>query len=310
MLENRSDKGEARLARLLEGLFSGMNHAVDNRVAALLGLVETEDLRPVAARRIREGGETITRLFRLFRHAVANGGTESVSPGPFCELAGGLLRRETGLSLNIRLAPDLPEFKASPALLFDALLDTAKRIPDEGFGVVVLALTGEGGRVRIRVGGEPGGGGQGVVFWEADYPAAFSGRTEPVTRTGQAPATVLVVDDEAFVRNLATRMLERMGHETVSAASCLAARKILAETETVACVLLDLNMPGTDGATCMTALREISPGIPVVIVSGYVESGDKAVEGADACLGKPFGLEELDRVVREVMERRIPLENR
>ncbi|MFO7785185.1 MAG: sigma-54-dependent transcriptional regulator [Thermodesulfobacteriota bacterium] len=114
-------------------------------------------------------------------------------------------------------------------------------------------------------------------------------RPKPIKR-------VLVVDDEAVVRNGIRRALEGRGTEAVLAADGMEALALL-DHQPFDLVLLDIRMPDMDG---MSALREIQsrhPGTPVIMITGY-PTIDTAVEctklGAQDYLVKPFRLADLE----------------
>jgi DNA-binding NtrC family response regulator len=102
------------------------------------------------------------------------------------------------------------------------------------------------------------------------------------------PATVLVVDDAAFVRNWAGEVLARHGHRVLVASGADEALA-LARTETIDVVVSDVVMPRTDGLDLVAQLHELVPGIPAILMSAYSERialKGAAVEGR--YLQKPF----------------------
>jgi CheY-like chemotaxis protein len=74
--------------------------------------------------------------------------------------------------------------------------------------------------------------------------------------------------------------------------------------EEIRCVLSDLTMPQMDGWETLTALRKLSPGIPVILSSGYDEAHVMAGEHPErpnAFLGKPYHLKELSETINRVL---------
>ncbi|MBF0497790.1 MAG: response regulator, partial [Deltaproteobacteria bacterium] len=113
---------------------------------------------------------------------------------------------------------------------------------------------------------------------------------------------VLVVDDEAMVRNMAQTVLERLlGYKVLTAGDGFEAVKIFrAHKDEVCLVLLDLSMPGMNGWQTLTKLRTLQPGIPVILASGYDEAQvmkEKQVERPQAFLHKPYQLSDLKQAV-------------
>jgi DNA-binding response OmpR family regulator len=108
---------------------------------------------------------------------------------------------------------------------------------------------------------------------------------------------VLVADDDATLRSLFQRGLERAGLRVILASNGREAIEMLAQ-ETVSVAVMDLNMPVLDG---LATLREIRASerfrrLPVVLVTGSdAESSTirAATDGANDCITKPVGLDEL-----------------
>lgn len=118
--------------------------------------------------------------------------------------------------------------------------------------------------------------------------------------------TVLVVDDERNIRSMILRLLEAMELDAASAGSGEEALA-LAEEKAPDLVLLDLRLPGMDGMEVLRRLRrpERPPQVAILTAHGTVDNAVEAMKlGAVDFLRKPFGVEELRRVVAEALERR------
>ena len=120
-------------------------------------------------------------------------------------------------------------------------------------------------------------------------------------------ARVLVVDDEAGIREFLSEALADDDHEVAVAASGEAAWARL-EREGFDLVLTDLSMPGMDGLELLRRVREAQPEVEVVVITahGKVDSAVEAMRlGAFDYLQKPIGsLAELRLLVRRAAERR------
>lgn len=119
-----------------------------------------------------------------------------------------------------------------------------------------------------------------------------------------AKAHILVVDDEAELRETIAEYLCLHGYEVTTADGGAEARKQLAEKR-VDLVLLDLHMPGEDGLSLTRHLREHwHGGIIMVTAAGEVVDRIVGLEvGADDYVGKPFDLRELLARVKSVLRR-------
>jgi CheY-like chemotaxis protein len=80
-------------------------------------------------------------------------------------------------------------------------------------------------------------------------------------------ARILVVDDNAAARRSLVELLSRSGYEVIEAADGFEATQIWHEAR-ADLAILDLFMPGKDGIELMREFRQLSPGIPVIAMSG------------------------------------------
>ncbi|MFZ3048843.1 MAG: ATP-binding protein [Desulfatirhabdiaceae bacterium] len=117
--------------------------------------------------------------------------------------------------------------------------------------------------------------------------------------------TVLVVEDGEMVRKMVVTMLTRLGFRVLEAKNGVEAVEIFRHhQEEIRCVLSDLTMPQMDGWETLMALRKLSPGIPVILSSGYDEAHVMAGEHPErpnAFLGKPYHLKELGETINRVL---------
>jgi DNA-binding NtrC family response regulator len=120
---------------------------------------------------------------------------------------------------------------------------------------------------------------------------------------------VLVVDDEALVRDAVVAMLRADGHDVRAAGS---AEEVLAEPAwiTAADVLVtDVLMPGVTGLELAERAVALHPGLRVVLMSGFLPEGPSwphVADGAWDVLEKPFRVDDLRRVVARVRHRGAP----
>jgi len=115
---------------------------------------------------------------------------------------------------------------------------------------------------------------------------------------------ILVVDDERHVRSALTRLLRRMGLDTVEAAT---AEEALAElaSRRFACALVDLRMPGMGGTELVRRARASVPGLPLVVVTGNGDTEDAkscAQLGVRDFVMKPWNNAELQFAIMRVLQ--------
>lgn len=112
---------------------------------------------------------------------------------------------------------------------------------------------------------------------------------------------ILVVDDDADIRETLVEVLEDAGHETISAANGIEALERLRSSDAPPClILLDLMMPVMDGRTFREEqLKDPAlAAIPIVVLSAFRDASETAAAmQAQAHLPKPVSLAELVRVV-------------
>jgi two-component system phosphate regulon response regulator OmpR len=121
---------------------------------------------------------------------------------------------------------------------------------------------------------------------------------------------ILVVDDDARIRDLLRRYLTQEGFEIMIAEDGKALNRILLR-ETVDLIVLDLMMPGEDGLSICRRLRSANDRTPIIMLTAKGEDVDRIVGlevGADDYLGKPFNPRELLARIHAVLRRRPPQE--
>jgi len=110
----------------------------------------------------------------------------------------------------------------------------------------------------------------------------------------EAGGTVLLVEDDHLLRDMVEEMLAYLGFTVLTAADGLEAVEIFRQRQAeIDCVLSDLTMPRMDGWETLTALRQLSPDLPVILSSGYDEAQVMAghhPERPQAFLSKPYQL--------------------
>ncbi|MFA7602288.1 MAG: response regulator [Novosphingobium sp.] len=119
-----------------------------------------------------------------------------------------------------------------------------------------------------------------------------------------APVRLLIVDDEAALREPLAEYLSRQGFDVAQAGSAAEARSLIRD-ETPDLVLLDIMMPGEDGLSLCRHLVE-AKAIPTIFLTARGEATDRIVGleiGADDYVVKPFEPRELVARIRSVLRR-------
>jgi CheY-like chemotaxis protein len=181
--------------------------------------------------------------------------------------------------------------------IFDPFFTTKNTREGTGLGLAVVHGIVRSHRGAIDVESAPGRGATFHVY----LPSARSPSAAVESSPDQAPTGsgqfVCVVDDEEVVGTCTKLVLENKGYRAMiftSAEQCLA--EVRANPARCSILITDQTMPGMQGTELAMALRQLTPTLPVVIMSGYFSKiSAQALDalGAVELLGKPFTTDEL-----------------
>jgi len=159
-----------------------------------------------------------------------------------------------------------------------------------GLSSVLGVVRGHRGAIRIRSEERRGTLVEVLLPALPEHAAEVAGAPQPMAAS--RPGTVLVIDDEANVREVAQRMLELAGFRVLLAESGRDALAVYREQgQTIDVVLLDMTMPELDGRETYRELAAIRPDVRVVLTSGYSEQeafSEWGGEGLAGFLQKPY----------------------
>ena len=120
--------------------------------------------------------------------------------------------------------------------------------------------------------------------------------------------TILIVDDESFVRELGEQILTKFGYKVIAASDAETAIEIYFQSkDKISLVILDLIMPGMGGKKCLHEILKRDPEAKVVIASGFSPDGDakSAVDsGAKGFISKPYNVRNMLKEIRGVLDAR------
>jgi PAS domain S-box-containing protein len=120
---------------------------------------------------------------------------------------------------------------------------------------------------------------------------------------GRQGATILVVDDDAAVREVAVSSLEDLGYYVLAAADGPAALDMVDRNRAVDLLVVDVAMPGMNGVEFIRRARERRPGLPAVLVTGYADVAAFAPPAGDLVFQKPYRLEQLADSIADALRR-------
>ena len=251
---------------------------------AILNLcINARDAMPAGGTLTLETSATVLGREDLPRSALS-------APGEYVRL----VIRDTGVGMD----PQVLE------RAFEPYFTTKEAGQGSGLGLAMVnaVVSQHGGFVRAQ--SQPGSGSEFSVSFPAATRPGEKSAEPPPAKVERGVGTVLVVDDEPFIRAFAEDALKELGYQVLIVEDGNRACEIFAARfSDVDYVILDMIMPGLDWRETLQKLRSINPHVRVVLSSGY--SGGtvarQAVEaGAQEFLAKPYTVEKLASTLNRV----------
>jgi CheY-like chemotaxis protein/anti-sigma regulatory factor (Ser/Thr protein kinase) len=125
----------------------------------------------------------------------------------------------------------------------------------------------------------------------------------PSVKAPQASLRILLVDDDELIRESVAPMLEMLGHEVTAVSGGPQALRLLEGELQVELVILDMNMPGMNGAEALPLVLQCRPAMYVLMASGYSDQEIAPLlvgRPRVASLRKPFSLKEVQAKIAEL----------
>ncbi len=240
-----------------------------------------------ASEALNDGGGTV--CIRTGRLRVAPGdvspdaGAAEVLPGTYAFVE----VRDDGRGMD----------PATRARMFEPFFTT--KFPGRGLGLAAVQGIVGAHRGSVEVRSQAGlGTTVRTLLPEADAAVARSPRPAPPRAATRRSGTVLVIDDDPSVVEVAQAFLERAGHRVVTALGGRAGiARFREHGRGIDAVVLDLAMPDANGEEVLAELRRLRPDVRVIITTGYVSAERVRAEAVTGIVRKPYEPEDLTELI-------------
>ncbi len=125
---------------------------------------------------------------------------------------------------------------------------------------------------------------------------------EPEQASAPQASVILVVDDDALINMSTVDMIEDLGHTVLEAYSGKEALDILRSGKQIDALVTDYAMPGMTGVELATKAREINPGLPILLATGYADLPSGTTTDLPR-LSKPYQQTELANQIGRLLSR-------
>jgi PAS domain S-box-containing protein len=132
-------------------------------------------------------------------------------------------------------------------------------------------------------------------------------RTKPAEIRGGSE-TILLMEDEPAILTALNTQLTAAGYQVFTAGDGEQGLRICRRVPNIGAVIMDLGMPKISAPDLVKGLHNVAPDVPVIAMTGYIDPDDHATvvaDGVKKIVQKPFDIEELLSVLRDVLESRL-----
>ncbi len=218
--------------------------------------------------------------------------TLSVRPGRFVRIS----VRDTGIGMD----------ESTQQRIFDPFFTTKQKNRGTGLGLSSAygIVTNHGGAIQVR--SRTGEGTRFHIYLPASGSTPHADPAGDSSQVQRGSETILLVDDEDMVLEVGRALLQHLGYLVLVARGGREAVDLYRqEGGRIDLVVLDMIMPGMGGGAAFDALREMDPGVRVLLSSGYSEeegARDILERGCCGFIQKPFDLPTFSEKLRSILD--------
>lgn len=250
-----------------------------------------------AADAMPHGGHFLIKTQNVFIHEASAFGRITLPVGTYSLIE----VSDTGVGMPLALQTQI----------FEPFFTTKETGKGTGLGLAICYSIIEQSGGHLRVQSAPN---QGTTF-QIFLPQATAAQptTVPAAPTVMCNGseTILLVEDDAPVRAVAMEMLSSHGYTVLACADGVEAmQKVKAYPQPIHLLMTDIVMPQLSGREVAEQFMQLRPGVPILLVSGYVgELSDQLVNKPHVTfLPKPYTLHLLTKTVRTILDQGLPLQ--
>jgi PAS domain S-box-containing protein len=236
------------------------------------------------------GGELIFKTANVYLDEEYTGKFQELKPGDYVKIS----ITDTGIGMP----------RSIKDRIFEPFFTTKGAGCGTGLGLATVYGIIKNHNGHITCTSEPGKGTTFTLYLPATEKEVIIEENE--SKIIKGTETILLVDDEEYVREVAKRQLEQLGYKAVTASDGIEAIDIYKKKKKkIDLILLDMVMPNLAGKETFRELKNINPDIKVVLISGFSQNGKAAEilnEGAMTFIQKPFKLYELSKILAGVLK--------
>ena len=241
------------------------------------------------------GGKLVFRTGNLIIGEEYHGNNLEIEPGEYIQLT----VSDTGHGID----------KETQEHIFEPFYTTKETGKGTGLGLAMVYGIVKSHHAQIVCQSEPGKGTRFHIFLPV-LKAGVNNNKEQGVKQKDADGgteTILIVDDEEIILEIEKEALTQAGYNVLMAGRGEKALDIFGKNKgLIDLVILDLNMPGIGGHTCLVELKKIDPDIKVIVSTGYSNSSasKEVMElSSEAMINKPYRFADLLAKIRNILDK-------